>query len=221
MVVIAIDGPAASGKSTVAKIVASKLGYLYIDSGAMYRAVTLEWLRKYGDKSADDKARLLEILTKFDLRLEDNSKLVYLNGENISEAIRANQVSNNVSYIASFKEVRGALVDLQRKIATGRSVVMDGRDIATVVFPNAELKIYMIASSRVRALRRLKDLEAKGEVIELETLVKEIEARDKQDSERSESPLRKALGAYELDTDSLNVDEVVDKILNLQIQIQT
>ncbi len=215
MVVIAIDGPAASGKSTVAKLVASKLGYLYIDSGAMYRAVTLEWLNKYGNKSADDRARLLDILSNFDLRLEDNSKRVSVNGKDVSEAIRANQVSNNVSYIASFKEVREKLVEMQREIATDRSVVMDGRDIATVVFPDAELKVYMVASPRVRAERRLKDLEAKGETVELETLVKEIEARDRQDSERSESPLRKASGAYEINTDDLTIDEVVNKIINV------
>lgn len=213
MVVIAIDGPAASGKSTVAKLVASKLGYLYIDSGAMYRAITLEWLRNYGSKSENEAERLLEILSKFDLRLEDNSKSIYLNNENISEAIRANQVSNNVSYIASFKEVRERLVEMQRKIASNRSVVMDGRDIATVVFPDAELKIYMVASPQVRAERRLKDLELKGETVELKTLVEEIEARDKQDSERSESPLRKASGAYEINTDGLTIEEVVNKIL--------
>ncbi len=213
MVVIAIDGPAASGKSTVAKLVASKLGYLYIDSGAMYRAITLEWLKRYGSKSENDAERLLEILSKFNLRLEDNSKSIYLNNENISEAIRANQVSNNVSYIASFKEVRERLVEMQRKIASNRSVVMDGRDIATVVFPDAELKIYMVASPQVRAERRLKDLELKGETVDLKTLVEEIEARDKQDSERSESPLRKASGAYEINTDGLTIEEVVNKIL--------
>ncbi len=217
MVVIAIDGPAASGKSTVAKLVASKLGYLYIDSGAMYRAITLEWLRRYKEKSEDDKARLLEILSNFNLRLENNSKSVYLNNEDISEAIRANQVSNNVSYIASFKAVRDTLVEMQREIAANESVVMDGRDIATVVFPEAELKIYMVASPQVRAERRLKDLKTKGETVDLETLVKEIEARDKQDSERSESPLRKASGAYEINTDAMTIDEVVNKILEFQI----
>mgnify|MGYP000476326621 CR=1 FL=1 len=215
MVVIAIDGPAASGKSTVAKIVASKLGYLYIDSGAMYRAVTLEWLERYGDKSAADDERLAEILSGMSLSLEDNSKSIYLNGKNISEAIRSNQVSNNVSYIASFKRVRNKLVEMQRDIASNRSVVMDGRDISTVVFPDAEIKIYMIASPRVRAERRLRDLKAKGELIELGTLVKEIEARDRQDSERTESPLRKAPGAYELNTDMLTIDEVVSEILKL------
>ncbi len=217
MVVIAIDGPAASGKSTVAKLVASKQGYLYIDSGAMYRAITLEWLRRYKEKSTNDESRLLEILSNFNLRLEDNSKSVYLDNEDISEAIRANQVSNNVSYIASFKVVRDTLVEMQRAIAADRNVVMDGRDIGTVVFPDAELKIYMIASPRIRAERRLKDLKTKGETVNLETLVKEIEARDKQDSERAESPLRKASDAYEINTDGMTIDEVVNKILEFQI----
>lgn len=215
MVVIAIDGPAASGKSTIAKILASKLGYLYVDSGAMYRALTLEWLRRYGDKSSDDEAKLLEILSKFDLNLD----------ENMREAIRTNQVSNNVSYIASFKEVRKKLVEMQQKIAANRSVVMDGRDIGTVVFPDADLKIYMIASPRIRAERRLQDLQIKGETIELETLISEIEARDRQDSERVESPLRKAPEAYEINTDKLSINEVVEEILillaSLQIQIKT
>lgn len=215
MVIIAIDGPAASGKSTVAKLVASKLAYLYIDTGAMYRAVTLEWLRKYNQRSDKDKENLVAILSRLDLKLEDNSKKVYVNGEDVSDAIRANQVSNSVSYIASFKEVREKLVEMQREIAANRSVVMDGRDIGTVVFPNADLKIYMIASPQTRAERRLKDLEAKGEMIDLNTLVREIESRDKQDSERSESPLRKAPGAYEINTDKMTIEEVVAKILAL------
>ncbi len=212
MTVIAIDGPAASGKSTVAKLVASKLGYLYIDSGAMYRVVTYLWLRKFAKASDADEKNLAELLKNLDLRLEENSKRVYANDEDLSEAIRANEVSRNVSYIASFKIVRERLVELQRKIAANRDVVMDGRDIGTVVFPDAALKVYMIASPRVRAQRRLKDLQSKGENIELENLIGEIEARDKLDSERKESPLRKADGAIEINTDAMTIDEVVSKI---------
>lgn len=215
--IIAIDGPAASGKSTVAKLVASKLGYLYIDTGAMYRAITLAWLEKYHSKSnlEEDEQRLVAILENFDLKLRNNSKEIILNDRDISEAIRANEISKNVSYVSSFKLVRERLVELQRKIAQAQNVVLDGRDIGTVVFPQADLKIFMIASAQVRAARRLKDLEAKGEKIALETLIQEISMRDKEDSERKESPLRKAEGAIEINTDNLTVAAVVQEILRL------
>lgn len=210
--IIAIDGPAASGKSTVAKLVAKQLGYLYIDSGAMYRAVTLDWLRKFKTQSKNDMQNLAELLNTMDIRLEENSKKIYLNNEDISEAIRANEVSKNVSYIASFKNVRDKLTNIQRSIAGKENVIMDGRDIGTVVFPQAELKIFMIASPRVRAERRLKDLTAKGENIQLEELIKEIETRDRLDSERELSPLKKANDAIEINTDDLTIEEVIKKI---------
>lgn len=212
--IIAIDGPAASGKSTVAKLVARRLAYLYIDSGAMYRAVTFEWLRRIKTKSTDDFIKLEDLLSTMDIRFEENGKKIYLNYEDVSDAIRANEVSKNVSYIASFKNVRDKLTNIQRSMASGQNVIMDGRDIGTVVFPHAEIKIFMTASAEVRAKRRLKDLQDKGENIDLDSLIKEIETRDKLDSERAISPLCKAPDAIEINTDNLSIEEVVEIICN-------
>lgn len=217
MTIIAIDGPAASGKSTVAKLLAEKLKYLYIDSGAMYRAVTYRWLEEVSLKvkhgSSEDTELLEKIMSSIDIKLEDNSKKVIVDGHDLTDAIRTNHVSNNVSYIASFAVVREKLVDIQRKISEAISVVMDGRDIGTVVFPNADYKFFMVASARVRAERRLKDLQAKGENIDIETLTSQIEERDKKDSERDVSPLTKAKDAIEINTDDLTIDEVLELIL--------
>lgn len=218
---IAIDGPAASGKSTVAKLLATKLGYLYIDSGAMYRAVTYKWLERTGLRRRDgvtprnDDAKLLnEIMASIDIKLEDNSKRVIINGDDLTDEIRTNNVSNNVSYVAGFTVVREKLVDIQRKISESESVVMDGRDIGTVVFPNADYKFFVVASAEVRASRRLKDLQANGEDIDLVTLIQQIKDRDKKDSEREVSPLVKAKDAIEINTDNLSIDEVLSLILD-------
>ncbi len=219
---IAIDGPAASGKSTVAKRVAEKLGLLYIDTGAMYRAVTLAALEKldpslskdnYADQLTEDFVNSL--LEGINIQLEESSKKVLLNGRDISTAIRNNLISKHVSIVASYKAVRDRLVALQREIAQGKSVIMDGRDIGTVVFPNAGLKVFMVASAQVRAERRFKELHARGETVALESLVKEIETRDRLDSTRKEAPLVKASDAVEINTDGLNIEQVVDRILNL------
>jgi len=216
-IVIAIDGPAASGKSTIAKKLAEKLSYLYIDTGAMYRAIAFSWLETtQGQKDTDkDLVILTELLKQLDLVLENNSKIVKVNGRDLSDAIRSNQVSNYVSYIASFPVVRSRLVDIQRNIASNRSIVMDGRDIGTVVFPHAEIKIYMTASAEVRAARRFKDLEARNEPVDLQQLIEEIKSRDLQDSSRATAPLKKADDAVEINTDDLSIDQVVEKVLNL------
>lgn len=214
--IIAIDGPAASGKSTIAKLVASELAILYIDSGAMYRAVTYQWLEKTnGQKSDDDETLISELLKDLKLELSENSKKIILNGHNISEKIRENIVSTNVSYIASFKEVREKLVEMQREISENQAVIMDGRDIGTVVFPNADLKIFMLASAGVRAKRRQLELEARGEEVDFQALVDQIVARDKQDSEREIAPLKKADDATEIITDDLTIEEVVQEVLKL------
>jgi CMP/dCMP kinase len=216
--IIAIDGPAASGKSTIAKLLAQSLGYLYIDSGAMYRAVTCKWLEaKQNNPDLEDLILLSQILETIEIELFDNSKQIFINGEDYSSVLRTNTVSNNVSYIASFEIVRKKLVELQRKIATGTSVVMDGRDIGTVVFPQADYKFFMVASPEVRASRRLKELKSRGEVIELETLVQQIKDRDKTDSEREISPLIKASEAIEINTDQLSIEEVL-KVITQTIQ---
>lgn len=204
---IAIDGPAGSGKSTIAKLLAEKLGYLYIDSGAMYRAVTFKWLEAGKPETLD------EIMAQIDIELQDNSKKILVNGKNLSEAIRTNEVSQNVSHIASFKVVREKLVDIQRKISESENVVMDGRDIGTVVFPNADYKFFMVASPEIRAQRRLKDLQAKGEEIDFNELVQQIKERDRKDSERELSPLVKAEDAIEINSDNMSIDQVLDNLL--------
>lgn len=218
--VIAIDGPAASGKSTVAKLIASKLAYLYVDSGAMYRAVTLLWLRLLSNQASQNRERdeglLQGILSELRMRLEDNSRTIYVNGEDVSEAIRSNLVSQNVSYIASFPEVRSRLVEIQRSISANSNVIMDGRDIGTFVFPNARLKIFLVASPEVRAQRRLAELRRRGEDINLNQLIAEIVARDKSDATREIAPLKKADDAIEINTDNFTVLEVAEKIMDLQ-----
>lgn len=214
MVAIAIDGPAGSGKSTVAKLLAAKLGYCYIDSGAMYRAVTLIWLENTkGLKSNSDENILKQILDNYDYVFDGDK--VTANGRDISKEIRTNNVSQNVSYVASFIEVRNKLVELQQKMAKTQNVVMDGRDIGTVVLPEANLKIFMVASAEVRAQRRVAQLQDQGELLDLEQLIKDIELRDKIDSERTHSPLIKADDAVEIKTDNLSIDEVVEAVLNL------
>lgn len=217
---IAIDGPAASGKSTIAKKIAEKLGILYIDSGAMFRAVTLYALRsidpdlKEQDYSQDLSEDFVNsILNGINIKFEDNSKKVLVNGVDVSKEIRLNLVSKYVSQVASYKQVRERLLKLQQEISKSSSVVMDGRDIGTVVFPDAELKIFMIASVEVRAERRYKELQARGEKIELEKLIEEITKRDELDSSRSQAPLVKAKDAIEIDTDGMTVDEVLERVL--------
>lgn len=211
---VAIDGPAASGKSTTAKLIADQFGFTYIDSGAMYRAVTYTWLQKTkGQRSEADETLLAEIVQAISLDFIDNGKKILINGEDLNTEIRSSEVSQNVSYIASFATVRTRLVERQRELAESQNVIMDGRDIGTVVFPDAELKIFLNASAETRALRRKQDLEALGEKPELEKLIKEIEERDKLDSERKIAPLTKAKDAIEIITDNKTVDAVAQLII--------
>lgn len=217
-ITIAIDGPAASGKSTVSKLVAEKLGLTYIDTGAMYRAVTLAYLRSLqngGPGERIDLRLLEEILGLIEISFADNGKRVLLNGKDASEDIRSQEVNRWVSDVSAVKSVREKLVSEQRRMSRSGNVILDGRDIGTVVLPDANLKIFLVASARVRAERRLKDLEAQGEQVELGALVEEIKLRDQKDSERKESPLRKAPDAIEIDTDNLSIQEVIDKISSL------
>ncbi|MBT6843760.1 MAG: (d)CMP kinase [Candidatus Melainabacteria bacterium] len=216
MVAIAIDGPAGSGKSTIAKRLATELAYIYIDSGAMYRAVTLAWLENLSGKPQQSNADL-QLIEKIleDSDFEFNGDKVIINNQDCSKEIRSNKVSQNVSYIASFPLVRDKLVAMQRKMAETINVVMDGRDIGTVVFPDAKLKIFMIASAEIRAERRAAQLQEQGEEVDLEQLIQEIKLRDKIDSERAHSPLVKADDAVEINTDNMSIDEVVKAVLNL------
>lgn len=207
---IAIDGPAGSGKSTSARLVAERLKYVYIDTGAMYRAITLWWLRE----NITNESELIKSLDEIsiDLKYENGHQITLLNNEDVSDVIRSNDVNNNVSYISSIPAVRNKLVDLQRKIASNGSVVMDGRDIGTIVFPDAELKIFLIASIDSRAQRRFKELSNRDQSIELETVKAELLKRDELDSSRETSPLRKAEDAVEIDTSELTIEQQVNKI---------
>ncbi len=216
-IIIAIDGPAGSGKSTTAKLLAQKLGYKYIDTGAMYRAVTLFWLRKH--LPLEEKA-VCQILPEIsiDLQYNNNGLSIFLNGEDVSEAIRLPEVTNFVSPISTYKCVREFLVEQQRTIGANGAVVMDGRDIGTVVFPNADLKIFLVASVEERVRRRLLELEQKGVAISPEEVRKQIIERDRIDSTRQHSPLQKALDAIEIDTTNLTIEEQVEKIYHLALE---
>ncbi len=207
---IAIDGPASSGKSTVAKIIAKNFGYTYLDTGAMYRAVTLLALEnKLGEQ---DVEALLSLLEKEPIsfgRSADGQQLVFLGQRDVSLAIRDNDVTNNVSWVSALALVREKLVNLQRQIAQAGGIVMDGRDIGTVVLPQAELKIFLIASVEERAFRRFKENTERGIESDLEILKEEIAARDLKDSTRAVSPLKVADNAITFDTTGVSIDGVV------------
>ena len=212
--VIAIDGPAGAGKSTIAKMVAEKLNYIYIDTGAMYRAVTLKFLA--ANKPFDEEL-VTRIAQEIDItfRAEKGYNRVYIDSNEVTEEIRSTIVTNNVSKISAVGGVRDAMVSAQRKMGASGGVVMDGRDIGTVVFPKAEVKIFLTASVEERAKRRYLELKNKGQNVKLEVLAQEIAIRDKLDSERKISPLRCAENAHYLDTSNLDIPTVVDNILHL------
>ena len=209
---IAIDGPAASGKSTTARLLAQKLGYLYIDTGAMYRAATLSVLRA-GIDVHDEQAVVDHVRNiKISLKIVDGIQRTFLNDEDVSDQIRTPQINQVISVISSYPGVRKVLIEQQRELAKEGGVVMDGRDIGTVVLPDAELKVFLVASIKERARRRQLDLERQGIKMELEEIEKEIAQRDKLDSSRAQSPLKKADDARELDTTDLTINEQVEII---------
>ncbi|MDO4298663.1 MAG: (d)CMP kinase [Lachnospiraceae bacterium] len=214
---IAIDGPAGAGKSTIAKRAAKELGFLYVDTGAMYRAIALGLLRKGTD--IESEADLSESLKEIEVSLdyEDGVQQVYLNGENVSDQIRTEEVSNMASASASKPEVRAKLTELQRGIASRQSVLMDGRDIGTVILPNAQLKIYLTASVETRAQRRYQELNLKGENCSLEEIEKDIRERDFRDMNREAAPLRQAEDAVLIDSSHMTIDEVVAMIVRLTV----
>ena len=209
---IAIDGPAGAGKSTIAKLVSKKLGFIYVDTGAMYRAIALYFLNNNID--VDNNESVLSACNdiKIDIKYEDNNQQVYLNGENVSSLIRQEKVGNMASKVAAKQAVRNVLLQLQRDIAASSDVIMDGRDIGTFVLPNAELKIYLTASVSTRAKRRYDELVSKGEDPDMKTIEKDIEQRDFQDMNREISPLKQADDAIYLDTSNMSIDEVVEFI---------
>lgn len=206
--IIAIDGPAGSGKSTIAKLIAEDLGLVYLDTGAMYRLVTLKALN---DGILGNLDKIIKMLD--DLRIDIKKNGFYLDDTNVSEEIRKPVVSQNVSDIAAIREVREKMVDLQRKFSESKNVILDGRDIGTVVFPNADVKIFLIADAKERANRRYRELVAKGENVKIEEIYENILKRDKIDSTRKESPLKKADDAIEVDTTFKNIEEVKNEIL--------
>lgn len=209
---IAIDGPAGAGKSTVAKIIAERLNFEYIDTGSMYRAFTFKVLEK--GISVDDISSIIQELDNTTIDFTNNH--IYLDGEIVDKQIRENRISNNVSDIAKIKEVRTGMVKIQQNIAKNKSIVMDGRDIGTVVLPNAEYKFFLNASLKERARRRYKELIEKGEKnLTLDEIEKEIERRDIIDSTREISPLVKSKDAYEIDTTNKTIDECVEEIINI------
>lgn len=209
---IAIDGPAGAGKSTIAKLVAEKLGFIYVDTGAMYRSIALYFINNNID-SEDDKA-VVDACDKINIQIkyEDGVQQVYLNGENVSVAIRKEEVGNMASKVAAKKPVRDLLLQLQRDIATENDVIMDGRDIGTNVLPNAEVKIYLTASVSERARRRYEQLVEKGENPDIAKIEADIEQRDYQDMNREIAPLKQAEDASYLDTSDMTIQEVVEFI---------
>ncbi|MFP4014825.1 MAG: (d)CMP kinase [Chitinispirillaceae bacterium] len=214
IMIIAIDGPAGSGKSSTARAVAARLGITYLDTGAMYRAVTLKALRQgvpFDDDQALDRI-MQETVIGFEGVAPDTR--IIMDGEDVSEEIRGNEVTRNVSDYCARDVVRKSLVDQQRAVASGQSVVCEGRDIGTVVFPHAQLKIFMIASAEERARRRQKDFLRMGVTKSVEELVEEIEARDHKDSTRRNSPLLKADDAVEMDTTGMTLEEQITYIVN-------
>ena len=213
--IVAIDGPAASGKSTTAKMVAKKLEMTYLDTGAMYRAVTLALLRSNTD--LDDYDSVCRVIDELELDIYDKGSktIVKLDGEDVSQAIRSMPVTENVSVVSAMKYVRQTMVEIQRNIGKKTNCVVEGRDIGTVVFPDAEFKIFMVADVNMRAERRFKDFYEMGENRSFQEVLADLKRRDEKDSTRAHSPLQKAEEAIEIDTSMLSIDQQVEKIINL------
>jgi len=212
---VAIDGPAGAGKSTIAKAVAAKKGYIYVDTGAMYRSMALFFIRA-GIK-ADDEARIAAVVDDIDVSIQyvDGAQHVILNGEDVTCLIRTEEVGNMASASSVYAPVRTKLVSLQQKLAATADVIMDGRDIGTVVLPNADVKVYLTASVECRGKRRFDELTAKGIECDLEEIKKDIEERDYRDMHRDISPLRQAEDAILVDSSNMSIDEVVQAIIDL------
>ena len=212
---IAIDGPAGAGKSTIARKIAGELGFIYVDTGAMYRAMALFFIQNEVDASDEESVGEKCKEADITIRYENNEQVVYLNGENVNGLIRTEEVGNMASLTSPNPEVRKKLVELQQKLAKSTDVVMDGRDIGTCVLPDAEVKIYLTASSKVRALRRYDELMAKGQACDLDTIEQDIIERDRQDMTREISPLKCAEDAVVIDSSNMTIEEVADAVVKL------
>ena len=212
---VAIDGPAGAGKSTIAKRLAQELGFIYVDTGAMYRAIGLYMMRNNIDGGDEEMVSAEVDKVNVSLAYEDGAQKVLLNGEDVSGLIRTEQVSAMASKTSANAKVREKLVELQQKMAKTTNVVMDGRDIGTVVLPDSELKIYLTAGTRVRAERRYKEFIEKGETCDIDEIEADIKERDHRDMTRENSPLKKADDAVEIDSSYMTIDEVAEKIISL------
>lgn len=223
-ITIAVDGYSSTGKSTIAKQLAKALDYVYIDTGAMYRAITLFAMRNgFIGEDIENSQALVRLLPKVRLKFVFNKELGYsemfLNGENVEKEIRTLPVSQQVSKVAAIEEVRYMLVDMQKDMGGEKGIVMDGRDIGTVVFPDAELKIFMTASPETRAFRRYKELLDKGENISYDEVLKNVQDRDYRDTHREFSPLRRAEDAIELDNSDMGLEEQFERIYNFALRV--
>jgi len=213
---IAIDGPSGAGKSTLARQLAKELGFLYVDTGAIYRTVALKAQKCGADPGVSSE--VVPLLDEMDIRMSyeaDGLQHMYLDGEDVTDAIRVHAVSQCASLVAAIPEVRTFLLDYQRKLARVNSVVMDGRDIGTVVLPDADVKIFLTASAEIRAKRRLLELEQRGQQADFATILRDIEQRDEQDRNRAVAPLRQAEDAVLVDTSMLDLEESLQAILNV------
>lgn len=212
---IAVDGPAGAGKSTIAKAVAKKMNIIYVDTGAMYRAMALFMVREGVDLKNQDAIAGKCLEADITIRYEDGMQVVVLNGENVNSLLRTEEVGNAASVVSAIPEVRQKLVELQRKLAAESDCIMDGRDIGTCVLPDAQCKVYLTASSTVRAKRRYDELTDKGENCDLYQIKEDIEARDYRDMHRDISPLKQADDAILIDSSYMTIEEVIDKIIDL------
>ncbi len=214
MINVAIDGPAGAGKSTVAKAAAKELGYIYVDTGALYRTIALNAVR---NGVIDDTDKIIKMLdnTVVELKHIDGVQAVYLNGEDVSALIRTPEISMGASKVSAIPKVREFLLELQRDIARKNNVIMDGRDIATVVLPNADVKIFLFASPECRAQRRYKELIEKGEQLKYEDVLADVNQRDYQDSHREIAPLRPSEDSVMCDTSELNLEESIEAVVNI------
>lgn len=209
---IAIDGPSGAGKSSVSDLLAKKLGYVHLDTGAMYRAVAFKAINN--NIALDDEEKLIEMLNKTSIVLNDNND-VFIDDKNVTELIRTNEMSMAASDVSKLSKIRKKLVEMQQEISKSKGYILDGRDIGTVVLKDAEVKIYLTASTEIRAQRRKLQNEKKGIFNDLDYLIKEIENRDYQDMNRKESPLKKADDAIEIDASYIDINQVVNKILDI------
>lgn len=212
---VAIDGPAGAGKSTIAKLVAKEMGYIYVDTGAMYRGLAIHFLKKGVDP--EEKEAVVEACRDAEVTIgyEDGVQQIYLNGENVTGMLRTEEVGNMASRTSAIPEVREKLLELQRSLASEKDVIMDGRDIGTNILPDADVKIYLTASVETRAKRRYDELKEKGESCDLEEIARDIKARDERDMTRDIAPLKKAEDAVLVDSSDMTIEEVVGRICSL------